>query len=34
MALSTGTWLNHHEILSHLGSGGMGEVCHAQDNKL
>ena len=34
MALSPGTWLNHYEVLSHIGSGGMGEVYRARDNKL
>ena len=34
MALSPGTWLNHFEVLGHLGTGGMGEVYRARDNKL
>src|SRR3990172_9790609 len=32
--LKPGTWLNHYEILAHIGSGGMGEVYRANDNKL
>ena len=34
MALSPGTWLGHYEVLDHIGSGGMGEVYRARDNKL
>jgi serine/threonine-protein kinase len=34
MPLTPGTWLNHYEILAHIGSGGMGEVYRANDNKL
>jgi len=34
MTLKPGTWLNHYEVLDHLGTGGMGEVYRARDNKL
>jgi len=34
MALSPGTWLNHSGILGRIGSGGMGEVYLARDNKV
>jgi len=34
MTLKPGTWLAHYEILDHIGSGGMGDVYRARDNKL
>ncbi|OFV95702.1 MAG: hypothetical protein A3H28_15600 [Acidobacteria bacterium RIFCSPLOWO2_02_FULL_61_28] len=34
MPLAPGTWLNQYEVLSHIGSGGMGDVYHARDSKL
>jgi serine/threonine protein kinase len=34
MALSVGTQLGSHEIISLLGKGGMGEVYRARDLKL
>ena len=34
MALATGTRLEHYEITSAIGAGGMGEVYRARDTKL
>ena len=34
MTISPGTRLNHYEILSRIGAGGMGEVYLAEDTKL
>jgi len=34
LALSAGTRLEQYEVLSHIGSGGMGEVYRAHDSKL
>jgi serine/threonine protein kinase len=34
MALTIGTQLGSHEIISLLGKGGMGEVYRARDSKL
>src|SRR5437764_12609046 len=34
MTLRAGIRINHYEIRSHLGSGGMGEVYYAVDTRL
>ena len=34
MALKPGTQLGSHEIISPLGSGGMGEIYRARDTNL
>jgi serine/threonine protein kinase len=34
MAMTSGTRLGSHEIVSALGAGGMGEVYRAKDTKL
>ncbi len=34
MTIDSGTRLNHYEIISRIGAGGMGEVYLAQDTKL
>ena len=34
MALEAGTRLDHYEVVSSLGAGGMGEVYRAKDTKL
>jgi serine/threonine-protein kinase len=34
MTINSGTRLNHYEIISRIGAGGMGEVYLAQDTKL
>ena len=33
MALADGTRLGPYEILSPIGAGGMGEVCHARGDQ-
>jgi len=34
MTIAAGARLNHYEVISHLGAGGMGDVYLAQDTRL